>query len=182
MQLKCRVRKRFVDELGIRERYDCYIAKAVIDVTVNYTRISFDVIHSLCALPELSKNTDLFNLLYTLNDETRGCIKQEWDKIHWNNYYPRCRRCFCPGLCYSCIIPSIYEPDQVQWDDRCVICHTKKQHHNYYLCGSAYCMFNFITRIKPTIIPLIRRVRGGLLFCEPNSIHLIWLRHKCNYV
>ena len=44
MQLKCRVRKRFVDELGIRERYDRNIAKAVIDGTINYTPISFDVI------------------------------------------------------------------------------------------------------------------------------------------
>ena len=118
MQLKCRVRKRFVDELGIRERYDRYIAKAVIDGTINYTPISFDAIHSVCSLPEPSKNKDLFNLLYTLNYETRVCIKQEWDIIRWNDYYPRRRRCFCPGLCYSCTIPSIYELEQVQWDDR----------------------------------------------------------------
>ena len=98
---KCRVRKRFVDELGIRERYDRYIAKAVIDETINYTPISFDAIHSISALPESSKNTDLFNLLYMLNDETRGCVKQRWDKIRWNNYYPCCRRCFCPEVCYS---------------------------------------------------------------------------------
>ena len=37
MQLKCIVWKRFVDELGIREWYECYTAKAVIDGTVNYT-------------------------------------------------------------------------------------------------------------------------------------------------
>ena len=122
MQLKCIVRKRFVDESGIRERYNRYIAKAVIDGTINYTPISFDAIHSVCALPEPCKNTELFNLLHRLNEETRGCIKQ--DNIRWNN--PRCRRCFCPGLHYICTIPSIY-----QWEDRCVICHTKKQHHNF---------------------------------------------------
>ena len=94
-QLKCIVRKRFVDDSGIRERFERYISKAVIDGTINYTPISFDAIHSVCALPEPSKYTDLFNLLYTLNEETRGCIKQEWGKIRWNNYYPRCRRCFC---------------------------------------------------------------------------------------
>ena len=70
MQLKSRVRRRFVDESGIRERYERYIAKAVIDGTINYTPISFNAIHSVCALPEPS-------LLYTLNEETRCCIKQE---------------------------------------------------------------------------------------------------------
>ena len=175
-------KKRFVDESGIRKRYERYIAKAVIDGTINNTPISFDAIYSVCALPEPSKNTELFNLIYTLNEEKRGCIKQEWGNLRWNNYYPRCRRCFCPGLCYSSTIPSIYELGQVQWGDRCVIWHTKKQHHNYYLCGSAYCMFNFITIIKPTIIPSIRTVRDGLLFCEPNPIPLIWLGYKCNYV
>ena len=73
MQLKCIVRKRFVDELGIRERY---IAKAVLDGTINYTPISFDAIHSVCALPDPSKNTELFNLLYTLNEETRDCLNR----------------------------------------------------------------------------------------------------------
>ena len=131
MQLKCRVRRRFVDESGIRERYERYMSKAVIDEAINYTTISFDAIHSVCALPEPSKNTELFNLLYTLNEETRFCLKQEWDNLRWNNYYHSCRRCFCPGLCYSCTIPSIYETVEVQWEDRCV-----------YLCGNAYCMFN----------------------------------------
>ena len=107
MQFRCRVRKRFEDESGIRERYDRYMVKAVIDGTINYAPISFYAIHSVCAFPGPSKDTDLFNLLHTLNEDTRGCIKQEWEKIHWNNYYPRCRRCFCPGLCYSCTIPSI---------------------------------------------------------------------------
>ena len=167
---------------GIRERYEHYIAKAVIDRTINYTSISFDAIHSVCALPKPSKFTELFNLLYTLNEETRGCIKQKWDNLRCNNYYPRCRRCFCPGLCYSCIIPSIYESEQVQWEDGCVTYHTKKQHRSYYLCGSAHCMFNFITIIKPTIMPSIRRVRGGLLFCKPKPICLIWLGYKCNDV
>ena len=152
MQLKCRVRWRFVDESGIRERYERYISKAVIDGTINYTPISFDPIHSVCALPEPSKNTELFNLLYTLNDETRGCLKQEWDNLRWNNYYPRCRRCFCPGLCYSRTILSTYDSEQVQWEDRCVICLTKKQHRSCYICGSAYCM------------------RDGLLFCEPRLL------------
>ena len=69
MQLKCIVRKRFIDEPGIRERYERYIAKAVLDGTINYTSISFDAIHSVCALPEPSKNTELFNLLYTLNED-----------------------------------------------------------------------------------------------------------------
>ena len=170
MQLKCIVWKRFVDESGIREQYKRYIAKAVIDGTINYTPISFDTIHSVCALPEPSKNTELFNLLYTLNEETRGCIKQEWDNIRWNNYYPHCRRCFCPGLCYSCTIPSIYESEQVKWADRCVICHTKKQDNKYYLCGSAYCMFNFITIFKLIIMPSIRRVREVLLF---QTLHML---------
>ena len=67
------------EESRIRERYDRYIAKAVIDGNINYNLISFDAIHSVCALQEQSKNTELFNLLYTLNKETRGCIKQEWD-------------------------------------------------------------------------------------------------------
>ena len=120
MQLKCRVRQKFVDESGIREPYERYISKAVINGTINYTPISFDAIHSDCVLPESSKNTELFNLLYTFNEETRGCLKQEWDNLRWNNYHPRCRRCFCPGLCYSCTIPSIYESKQVQWEDRCV--------------------------------------------------------------
>ena len=75
MQLKCLVWKRFVDESGITERYDRYIAKAVIDGSIIYTQISFDAIHSVCALPEPSRNTELFNLLYTLNEVTRGCIK-----------------------------------------------------------------------------------------------------------
>ena len=43
MQLKCRVRRRFVQESGIRERHERYIAKAVIDGTINYTPISYDV-------------------------------------------------------------------------------------------------------------------------------------------
>ena len=128
------------------------------------------------------QNLELFNLLYILNEETRCCLKQEWDNLYWNNYYPRCRRCFCLGLRYSCTIPSIYKSEQVQWEDRCVICQTKKQHRSYYLCGSAYCMFNFITIIKPTIIPSIRVVKRGLLFCEPKPIRLIWLGYKCNDV
>ena len=69
MQLKCIVRKRFVDESGIRERYERY--KAVINGTINYTPIS----------SQPSKNTELFNLLYTLNEETRGCIMQEWNDL-----------------------------------------------------------------------------------------------------
>ena len=77
MQLKCKVQRRFVGESGIRERYERYISKAVIDGTINYTPISFDAIHSVCALPEPSKNTELFILLYTLNEETRGCLRQE---------------------------------------------------------------------------------------------------------
>ena len=80
----------------------------------NYTPTSFVAIHSGCAIPEPSKNTELFDLLYTLNEEIRGCLRQEWDNLRWNNYYPRCRRCFCPGLCCSCTIPSIYESEQVQ--------------------------------------------------------------------
>ena len=67
---------RFVDESGIRERYERYISKAVIDGTINYTLNSFDVIHSVCVLPDPSRKTDLFNLLYTLNEGTQGCIKQ----------------------------------------------------------------------------------------------------------
>ena len=114
VQLKCRVWRRFVDESEIRERYERYIAKAVIDETINNTPISFAAIHSVCAHREPSKNTELCNLLYTLNEETRGCLKQEWDNLRWNNYYPRCRRCFCPGMCYSCTIPFIYESEQVQ--------------------------------------------------------------------
>ena len=50
MQLKCIVRKRFVDESGIRERYERYIAKAAIYGIINYTPISVDAIHSVCAL------------------------------------------------------------------------------------------------------------------------------------
>ena len=57
-----------VDVSGIRERYERYIAKAVIDA-------GFDAIYSVCALPEPRKNTELFNLLCTLNEDTRGCIK-----------------------------------------------------------------------------------------------------------
>ena len=62
--------KRFVDKSGIREWYDRYIAKAVIDGTINYTPISFDAIHSVCALPEPSKNTALINLRYPSNEKT----------------------------------------------------------------------------------------------------------------
>ena len=62
---------RFVDELGIRERYERYIKEAVIDGTINYIPISFDAIHSVCALPGPSKNTELLNLLYTRLPETR---------------------------------------------------------------------------------------------------------------
>ena len=43
-------------------------------------------------------------------------------------------------------------------------------------------MFNFITIIKPTIIPSIRVVRDDLLFCEQKPIRLIWLRYKCNFM
>ena len=43
-------------------------------------------------------------------------------------------------------------------------------------------MFNFITIIKPTILPSIRVVRGGLLFREPKAIRLIWLGYKYNDV
>ena len=57
MQLKCIVRKRFLDESGIRERYERYIEKALIDGTINYTLISFDAINSVCALSETSKIT-----------------------------------------------------------------------------------------------------------------------------
>ena len=108
----------FVNEPGIRERYERYIARSVIDGTINYTPISFDAVHSVCALPELSKNTGLFNLLYTLNEKTRG-------------------------------------------------------HRSHYLCGRAYYMFNFITIIKPTILPSIRVARDGLFFSEPKAIPLI---------
>ena len=121
----------------------------------------------------------ILNLLYTLNEETRGCIKQEWHNIRWNDYYPRYRRCSCPGLCYSYTIPFIYELEHVQWEDRCVICHTKKQHHKYYLCGSAYCMLNFIPIIKSTIIPSIRRVREAIVLrTKPYTSY--WLGYKCN--
>ena len=65
---QCRVRWRFLNEPGIRERYERYMSKAVIDGTINYTPSSFDAIHSVCALPEPSKNTELFNLIYTLNE------------------------------------------------------------------------------------------------------------------
>ena len=53
MQLKCIVWKRFVDESGVRERCERYVAKAVIVGTIN----SFVAIHSVSALPEPSKNT-----------------------------------------------------------------------------------------------------------------------------
>ena len=43
-------------------------------------------------------------------------------------------------------------------------------------------MFNFITIIKPTIIPSIRMVRDGPLFCEPKPIRLIWVGYKCNFM
>ena len=39
----------------------------------------------LTTLPEPSKNKALFNLLYTLNEETRSCLKQEWDNLRWNS-------------------------------------------------------------------------------------------------
>ena len=48
VQLKCRVRRRFVDESGIRERYERYIAKAVIDGTINYTPILFCIQSNRC--------------------------------------------------------------------------------------------------------------------------------------
>ena len=86
------------------------------------------------------------------------------------------------SLCYSITSPSIYETEQVQWEGRCVIFHTEKQQRSYYLCGSVYCMFNFITIIKPAIIPSIRVVRDGLLFCDPRTIRLICLSYKCNDV
>ena len=57
-------------EPGIRERYERYISKTVIDGTINYTPITFDTIHSVCALPEPSTNTGIFDFLYTLNEET----------------------------------------------------------------------------------------------------------------
>ena len=41
---------------------------------------------------------------------------------------------------------------------------------------------HFITIIKPSIIPSIRVVRDGLLFCEPEPIRLIWLGNKCDDV
>ena len=41
MQLKCIVRKRFVDESGIRERYERYIAKAMIYCVSNSSNMSF---------------------------------------------------------------------------------------------------------------------------------------------
>ena len=43
-------------------------------------------------------------------------------------------------------------------------------------------MFNFITIIKPTILPSIKAVRGGLLFWEPKPIRPICLGYKCNDV
>ena len=60
----------------IRERYERYIEKAVRDGTINYTPSSFDAIHTACVLPESSKNTELFNLLYTLNEAwaVLGCV------------------------------------------------------------------------------------------------------------
>ena len=47
----------------------------------------------------------------------------------------------------------------------------------YYLCGGTHCMFNFMTIIKPTIIPSIRRVcvyvcgggGGGGDYCSMNQ-------------
>ena len=125
---------------------------------------------------------DLARIQSYLTFSTHYMRKHKWDNLRWNNYYPRCRRCFFPGLCYSCTIPCIYESEQVQWKDRCVTCHTKKQHRSYYLCGSAYCMLNFITIIKQSILPSISVVRDGLLFCEPKPIRLIWLGYNCNDV
>ena len=52
-------------------------------------------------------------------------------------------------------------------------------------------MFNLITIIKPTILPSIRVVRGGLLFCEPNVIYalfglginvMMFVGYKCNFI
>ena len=173
MQLKCRVRKRFGDESGITERYDRYIAKAAIYGTINYTPISFDAIHSVCALPEPSKNTHLFNLLYTRKHEV--ALNKSGIKFAGITTTLAAVDAFVLGC-----VSAVYELEPIQWEDRCVICHTKKQHHNYNLYGGAYCMFNFITIIKPTIIPSIRRVREGLLFCEPHPIRLIWSGYKCN--
>ena len=61
---------------------------AVIDGTINYTPISFNAIHSVCALPEPRKNTELFNLLYTLNEKTQGCLRQEWHNCTGINTIP----------------------------------------------------------------------------------------------
>ena len=55
MQFKCRARWSFVDESRIRERCERYISEAVIDGTINDTPISFDAIHSVCALQNLAR-------------------------------------------------------------------------------------------------------------------------------
>ena len=130
MQLKCIVRKRFVDESGIRERYERYIAKAVIDGTINYTPISFDAIHSVCALPEPSKNTELCNIIYTLNEETRGGIASTGITT---------TLAVVDAFVLGCVTAAQFHLftnwNRYSGKIDASLCHTKEQHHNYYLCG-----------------------------------------------
>ena len=58
MQLKCRVRRRIIDESGIRERYERYISKAVIDGIINYTP-KFAVCMSFLDIKDPAKRTAL---------------------------------------------------------------------------------------------------------------------------
>ena len=46
------------------------------------------------------------------------------------------------------------------------------------ICGSAYCMLNFITIINPTIIPSIRVAKT--VYCSVNQSLYFWLGYKCN--
>ena len=155
--------KRFVDESGIRERYERYIAKAAIDGTINYIPISFH---------------ELFNLLYTLNEKTLNKSGIIFAGITTILAADDASALDCVTVAQSHLFTN-----RNRYSGKIYASYViRRSNTSYFLCGSAYCMFNFITIIKPTIIPSIRRVRDGLLFCEQystNPIRLIWLGYKC---
>ena len=114
--------------------------------TIDGTEITCDAIAAIAAVPKFDANRELYRAIKSTPRETRCCCKLDY------GCGTRCKNCFALHKS-NCTIPSHYNENiRTPWNLRCFICHSRKTNEQYYLCGSVYCMFSFVTITKPSVI------------------------------
>ena len=117
--------------------------------TIDNTDITYDAIAAVAAIPSFTINRDLYKLIKSMDRDSRQCPQNDY------NTDGRCIICFTKHHS-EFLIPQHYNTfSHIPWNRRCIICRTEKEHTTTHLCGSSYCMFTFVTIIKPTTLTLI---------------------------